>query len=228
MNILAIETSTSLLSVACKRADGITAEANLDGGFHHSENLILLVKQVLDTLRLKRENIDLVACGVGPGSFTGLRIGLAAVKGLALGFRKKIAGVSSLDIAAEGISIHSGDLAVILDARREMLYTAIYRFREGSPKKILKDSLLTFEELAKRVSSKTVFCGNAIDAYGERIKERFPGSHFLDKRFWNPEASSILSLIQKKKGSIKYLSLSQLKPAYMRLSEAEERRKKRN
>ncbi len=226
MNILAIETSSSLLSVALGRSDGVSAEINLDGGLHHAENLISLVQVALEALKLKKREIDLVACGMGPGSFTGLRIGLAAAKGLGLGLQKKIAGFSSLDIASEGIPLETGKLAVILDARREALYAAMYRFDKGVRKKIVKESLFSIDQFIERIDGKTMLMGNALETYGEKIRRIYPKVSFVEKRFWNPKASSLLSLIQKQKGKIKFLKPEQLKPAYLRLSEAEERRKK--
>ena len=117
-------------------------------------------------------------------------------------------------------------MAVILDARREAIYAAIYQFDKGVRRKILKDSLLSFDQFIERVDGKTVFVGNALETYGEKIRRVYPKAIFAEKRFWNPKASSLLSLIQKQKGKIKFLRPAQLKPAYLRLSEAEERRKK--
>ena len=228
MNVLAIETSTSILSVACRRSDGVSLEMNLEGGLRHSENLVPLIQQVLDGLQLRKKDLNVLACSVGPGSFTGLRIGLATVKGLAIGLQKKIVGVSSLDVIAEGVSLPSGKLAVILDARRHMIYGALYQFKNGNARKILKDSLLSFDQLVKRVDRTTAFVGDALVSYGDKIKQKL-GSEiaFLDKRFWNPKASSVLNWFQKQNGKVTWVSLDELKPAYLRLSQAEERRKRK-
>ena len=227
MNVLAIETSSSFLSVAAQRKDGRLAEANLKGALGHTEKLISLTRQVLGKLHIKKGEIDLLVCGLGPGSFTGLRIGLSAAKGLVLGLKKKMAGVSSLDAIAEGVSMPSGKLAVVLDARREQLYAGIYQFENGKYRKVLKDSLLSFDQLIRVVNEDTIFTGNALVTYGERIKKTLGSpAVFLKESFWYPKATSVLKVIQKQKGKIKFLTLNQLKPAYLRLSEAEERRKK--
>lgn len=225
MNILAIETSSSFLSVAARRSDGIWAEANLTGGFHHGEKLMLLIRQVLDMLRLKKQEVDSLACGLGPGSFTGLRIGLATVKGLAVSLHKKVIGVSSLDLIAEGSPVPSGRLAVVVDARREKVYAALYDCASGCPRKIVKDSLFSIDELMKKAGKDAIFSGDAVRTYGEEIRRHLGRKPvFLREEFWHPRASSIFSWLARAKPAIRPLSLQKLKPAYFRLSEAEERR----
>ena len=226
MNILAIETSSPLLSVACERSDGAVMESNLEGGLYHAENLMVLVDQILTTLKLKRSGIDLIACGVGPGSFTGLRIGLAAVKGLSTGLRKKIAPVSSIDTISEGAPIQSGNLGVLLDARRGMLYAAGYQFKNGVSKKTFGDSLLSLDQVIKKMNSGTIFCGEGLHIYGAQIKEKLGlKTQFLEERFWKPRASSVLKWIKRQNGKTKFVSSIRLIPTYLRLSEAEEKRK---
>ena len=226
MNILAVETSSPVLSVALQRRDGMTKEIIFETGLHHVEKLMLFVRELLSELQIKKEKIDLIVCGVGPGSFTGLRVGLSAVKGLALGLGKKIVAVSSLDLIAEGAGLSEEKLAVVLDARRERLYTALYQFKAGTPRKILKDSLLSLDQLIKLVDSNTVFTGSALVTYGDQIEKKLGRDvRWLDEKFWHPKASSIFSLLKHNQAAVKTIPLRQLKPMYLRLSEAEEKRK---
>src|SRR3989338_2416253 len=141
-HILAIDTSSRLLSVAVRSQNGTVFEANLDGTPRHSEQLIDLIANALKTLHLKKEDIHTFLWGLGPGSFTGLRIGLSALKGFYLGFggKKRALGASSLDVIALGSGLPSGELLVCVDARRERIYTAIYRFQKGKGKNLLKDT----------------------------------------------------------------------------------------
>ncbi len=225
MNILAVETSSALLSVASQRQGKKVVESDLDGGREHAEKLLVLIERVLKKSGLAKSKLDFLACGVGPGSFTGLRIGLAAVKGIAIGLGKKIIPVSSLDIIAEGAPISDGQLAVILDARRGMVYSAFYEFKNGIPKKTFGDSLISFGQLMKQISPKTIFSGDALRMYGSQIRERFgKKNQFLKEKFWKPRAAFIIKWISRHP-KIKFVSSAELKPAYLRLSEAEERRK---
>lgn len=225
-NILAVDTSSGILSVSAQNSEGSKIEINLDAGFRHGERLVLLIKQALADLHINKKDLDILACGIGPGSFTGLRIGLSAMKALALGLKKKVCTFSSLDLIAGGISLVSGKLAVAVNAKRERVYAAIYEFKNGAAKKILKDSSLGLNELLDYADEDTVFTGDAISAYGEIIKKRLGRKIvFLEKQFWFPKASAALSMVEAANGKIQASSLARLKPAYLRLSEAEERRK---
>lgn len=224
MNVLAIETSSSLLSVAAKRKDGVSAEINLEGGLHHAENLTRLVKEVLEILKLRKEDLDLVACGLGPGSFTGLRIGCSAAKGLAVGLKKKVLGISSLDLTAEGIPCLFEKLAVVVDARREKIYAAFYERQDGAWRKIVKDSLFSIDQLLERLDCGTALAGNALLTYGEKVRNAMGRPAVLiDGSFWNPRASLVFSWMEREKKPLRFLKLSDVKPLYLRLSEAEER-----
>ena len=225
MNILAIETSSSLLSVAARRSDGVFAELNMDGGLRHAESLVCAIKHVFEMLGLRKNDLSLIACGLGPGSFTGLRIGLSTAKGLALGLKKKVVGVSSLDLIAQGISLGDGKLAVICDARRERIYSACYHFQNGIPRKTVKDSLFTFDQLIENVDRNTIFVGDGVPIYQKAIQMTLGRKvAFIKELFWRPKASHILSWIGQAKGRLPFFPLNHLEPTYLRLSEAEERR----
>ena len=229
LNLLAIDTSSPVLGVACRRRDGVKAELTVQGGLWHTEKLMALVKQACELLKLPRTELDLVICGVGPGSFTSLRIGVAAVKGLAAGLRKPVVRMSSFDLVAEGIQMEAGKMAVILDARREKIYTAFYEYRHFVPRRVLKDSLFSVDELVKSADKNTVFCGNALVTYGDKLRERLgKRAQFLDERFWNPRPAAAFSILDRMGAKVKPVSLKDLKPAYLRLSEAEERKRMRS
>ena len=225
MNILSIDTSSSVLSVALKKG-GETAEVNFKKGLHHAENLIPLSDKLFRKLKLLPQKVDLIACGIGPGSFTGLRIGISAAKGLAIGLNTKVAAMSSLDLIASHAHIQNGILAVLLDARRERFYTAIYEFQNGIPKKkLLKDSLLTFDELRKYLVPVTHATGDGVRLFSDQIQAAVKHEIvFLSEKFWYPRAASAFDILKRQK-KIKTVALNALKPAYMRLTEAEERRK---
>ena len=223
-NILAVDTSSKLLSVALRSEQGEVFEANLEGTPRHSEQLIGLVQGGLKHLGLNKKELDHFAWGLGPGSFTGLRIGLSVLKGFHLGLRKRAFGASSLDLIALGTGMNEGKLAVCVDARRNRIYAAIYRFQSGRVAKVLKDSVLSFEALVKKVDSKTVFTGDALLTYGDRLrKELGKKALFLDSNFWYPRALFLVKLFDSNPRWLKPLTLREMIPQYLRISEAEEK-----
>lgn len=125
MNVLALDSSTDLLSVALVTPAG-KAEASLDLGLKHAERIVDLVDFCLSRASLKPSDLDLVACARGPGSFTGLRIGMATAKGMALALGKPWISVPTLDCLAWGREAFQGAVAPVLDGRRGRVYTAIY------------------------------------------------------------------------------------------------------
>lgn len=222
--ILAVDTSSNVLSVAiCSGTDAIY-EVNLDGVPRHSEYLIDLIQDGLRRLKIKKQDLEFLIWGMGPGSFTGLRIGLSALKGFQLGLKKKAFGGSSLDLIAFGTGLTSGKLAVCVDARRERIYTAIYQFKKGVVKKVLRDSLLSFDELTKKLDPETVMMtGNALATYGQAIRQKIGKEMlFLEPIFWYPRALFLIHLYESKRDWLKPLTLKSITPQYLRTSEAKE------
>ena len=126
MTVLAIDAATDILSVALKTEAG-WSEASLDLGLRHAESLMGLVDSCLESSGLKRSELGLVACSMGPGSFTGLRIGMAASKGIAAGLGIPWIPVPTLDALAWGYDFAPGAVAPIIDGKKGRLYSAIYR-----------------------------------------------------------------------------------------------------
>ncbi len=131
MNTLAIDTSTSVLSV-CIRKGEVSASLALRKGLEHSPSLLPLIERLMAEISLSADQLDLVVCSVGPGSFTGIRIGLATAKGIAFAVSKPLVGVSTLDALALPFATAPAVYPVI-DARKGRWYTALYRngVREG-------------------------------------------------------------------------------------------------
>lgn len=216
--VLAVETSSRLLSVAAQAPDGSVFETSLNGTPRHAEQLMDLVAHGLKALRLKKDDLRTLLWGSGPGSFTGLRIGFAALKGfyLGLGGRHRVFGASSLDLIAYGVGIHSGDLLVSVDARRDRIYAAVYRFHGGSIEKLLQDSLLSFDQLMKWIKPDTTLAGDAWLRYGNEIRKRCRSVHVLDEAFWYPRAASLIRLYRCRIGWLDALSLKTMTPRYFR------------
>ncbi|OGW80162.1 MAG: tRNA (adenosine(37)-N6)-threonylcarbamoyltransferase complex dimerization subunit type 1 TsaB [Omnitrophica bacterium RIFCSPLOWO2_12_FULL_44_17] len=223
-NILAVDTSSRVLSVGISQNGESVFETNLEGTPRHSEQLIDLIQHGLETVHLKKNDLTHFVWGLGPGSFTGLRIGCAFLKGFSLGCQKPVFGVSSLDAIALGSGIISGELAVCVDARREKIYTAIYKFQNGSPEKILPESVLSFEELSKEIRPGMIVTGDSILNYHIRFRNAFADQvELMQPMFWYPKASLMIRLFETWPERTKKLTLRMMVPMYLRRSEAEEK-----
>lgn len=126
MNILALDTSTDILAAALRTEEG-WAEAALDLGLRHAERLMDLVDFCLTRAGIGPADLDLLACAEGPGSFTGLRIGMATVKGMALALGKPWVAVPTLDCLAWGLDAWPGAVVPVIDGKKGRVYSAVYR-----------------------------------------------------------------------------------------------------
>src|SRR3989338_392357 len=215
-NILAVDTSSRVLSVGISQSGESVFETNLEGTPRHSEQLIGLIEDGLRRLKLKKSDLETLIWGLGPGSFTGMRIGLSVLKGFHLGLRKRSFGGSSLDLIALGSGVVSGELAVCVDARRERIYTAIYQFKNGMIQKILPDSLLTFNQLIARLKAQTLIDGDALVTYGDLIRKKMGAKAlFLNSSFWYPRALFLIHLVDQKYKWLKPLTLRTMMPQYL-------------
>lgn len=197
MKILAVDTSTAMATAAVTEDGKLLALSSAMSPKGHSQRIFGLLEKVLEESKVNIDNIDVFVCSVGPGSFTGLRIGATAVTGLAHGMKKKLIGLPTLDILAAGFFGFGGYVCPILDAQRSSVYSALYFWDNGHLKKIedfgvveiekLEDKIhkaifdhiseeaadesvkLEFEEFAKLY--KVLFCGDAVPLFIEKIKD---------------------------------------------------------
>ncbi|MGD0623798.1 MAG: tRNA (adenosine(37)-N6)-threonylcarbamoyltransferase complex dimerization subunit type 1 TsaB [Thermodesulfobacteriota bacterium] len=233
MLILAIETSTQTGSVALVEAplheDGsfrgekILGDHTLNLPGTHSERLMPSIHSLLQEASLSVGDVQGIALALGPGSFTGLRIGVSTVKGLAYALRVPVAGIPTLDALAHNVQFASTPICPILDARKREVYAALFRGDENSGlEKIGGDWALAPEDLCSRISEKTIFLGNGIEVYGEFLREKL-GSHalFAPPELSLPRAVNVarLSLPKFRKGLT--LDIFSFTPTYIRRSEAE-------
>src|SRR5215470_10896057 len=130
MRVLAVDTSSERGSVCVMEEGKIAAEIRLSSSIQHSERLFASIEFIFRFLSFKLDDIDLFAAARGPGSFTGLRVGLAATEGFVAAFNKEGAGISTLEALAWNSGITGGLIAPTIDARRGEVYGALYR-REG-------------------------------------------------------------------------------------------------
>ncbi len=231
MLILAVETSTLTGSVALMEGslDGenseekILSEITLNVPGTHSERLMPSIDRLLREASLSIDNIQGIALALGPGSFTGLRIGVSTVKGLAYALKVPVVGVPTLDALAQNVPFALSLVCPVLDARKKEVYAALFRGDgQGQIQKISEDWVVSPEDLCPRIPEKTVFLGNGMEMYRELFKEKL-GSRalFAPPELSLPRAANVarLSLPRFKDGLT--LDLFSFIPTYLRRSEAE-------
>jgi len=214
MKILAIDTATKYLSLGIYD-NGVFYEHNLETGARLSSLLAVTIKRALDALGLKVNDLDYFACGLGPGSFTGMRIGLSTMKGLSWVTRKPIIGISTLDILAMNAPYANKMIIPVMDARRGLIYSCFYRQANGFPKKLSPYMLISKEELIKKVKSPCVIFGDALSLYGDDILKGLPGATLLDKDEWRPKARNIIKLALIRVKEKKFDDLMKVNPIYI-------------
>jgi len=214
MKILGIDTTTKFLSLGLYDGKNIY-EYNLDLGIRHSTLLLPTLKRVLDALGWDIKEIDYFACGLGPGSFTGIRVGAAAIKGLSLPLNKPVVGISTLDILANKVKTPGVLIAPLIDAKRELIYCSIYKREKGRLKRIAPYMLLGEEELFGKIKQNTVMLGDALNLYKEKILKNISGAVILDKDCWYPDGHNIVYLALEKIKGKAFNSAFNIKPIYL-------------
>jgi len=214
MNILALDTSTRFLCIGIE-FEGKTKGYRFDLQRRLSEKLIPLLDRIFRRLKVKLEEFDFFCVGIGPGSFTGLRVGIAIVKGLSLNQRKNIVCVPSLDIIANNISSMKSLICPIVDARRNLVYSCLYR-KTQSLKRTSKYLLVSIDELSKRISGPAVFLGNGLLLYRDLLEKRLKGKvEYLSEDFWYPTPNSLIELAKEKIKEKKFCDPFEISPLYL-------------
>jgi len=223
MKVLGIDTSSSCGSVGLIDEELLIAESLLNSDVTHSERLLVTIERILKEARLAVGDLDGWAISLGPGSFTGLRIGVSTVKGLALATQKPVAGVSTLDTLAHQIPFTPYLICPILDARKGELYTSFYRYGEGNELKRESDYLaIKPQDLIKRIRERVIFIGDGVRTHGDTLRKSLESlaifaPHSLN--FLHGSGVARLGLELLRKGEA--LDLATFTPLYVRPSEAE-------
>lgn len=226
MNILAIDTSTSLASIALAVDEQIVGESLVNTNRTLSARLIPEIKRLLSTTGLAVADIDIFASSVGPGSFTGVRGGVATIQGLALAVGKPCAGFSSLAMLAMNFSLSNTLICPMLDARKSEVYAALYDCSSPLPSPRIDDCVLPLTPFLGQITSLTdqsvIFTGEGALRYHDQIAEQL-GNQAIFASFPHhiPHSANgtLLALHAFRQGEL--LEPSQLLPIYLRASDAE-------
>ena len=227
MNILAVDTAGKTAGVALLQDDRLLYEVYLDAGMTHSETLMPMIDTCLKMCGLTCADIDLYAVNAGPGSFTGLRIGVSAAKGLAWAKDLPCCGVSTLEAMARGVSDFDGLIVCAMDARRQQIYHALFRSENGQLTRLCDDCAIGLEELVDHlrrlpqpklvVGDGAQLCYDHLTAAGISCRLASP-----DHRFQNAAGAALAAADMARTGHT--CTAQELQPVYLRLSQAERER----
>ncbi len=209
MLILAIDTTTPIISVCLCERKKLLFEVEASSKVLNSSKLFTLVDFALSQCGKNAKEIEVIAVAVGPGSFTGVRVGVAAAKGMAYALNASVVAVSTLEAMALLYPIEGRLLFPILDARRKQFYGALFRFLGGKLERLTEDALFSPEEV-KKIAGSVTFIGEAAGKLGYGY---LPVGGIA-------KGVGVLAFERALEGC--FTSLSELKPVYLRPSDAEE------
>ncbi len=222
MKILGIETATRTGSVAIISEHGVIAEYTLNIEATHSERLMETVDRVLRGAGMALADLDGLSVSVGPGSFTGLRIGIATVKGIAAATGKPIAAVPTMKALAWNIPHAGYPVCPLLDARKKEVYAALYRYENGSLSAAMEAQTLSLDALAERISERAIFTAEGSHLFRNDIQRLFGGlALFAPLSATVPSAASVAEIGMLMLSSGEQVSPDDLGPIYLRRPEAE-------
>lgn len=224
MKILSVDSSTESATCSVLDDDKLLGEITFNYKKQHSVILMTIIDFLLSNLSLTVKDIDGFVVSKGPGSFTGLRIGAATIKGLSQGSKKPFVAVSSLDALANNMAYTEGIICPILDALRNNVYTALYEYKNDTLQRITDISIQSIDELIYTLSKydcNITFIGDALPKLKDIIKFGLPNAHFAPPFLNVVKASSLGELGLKLLNSGYNDNIYTFSPIYIRKSQAE-------
>lgn len=214
MRILGIDTSTDYLCIGLLDNNRLY-EYRFEAARQMSVLITAHIRRILEAVKIKPADIDCFACGLGPGSFTGLRVGAATIKGLSYALKKPIAGISTLDILANEVKEEGKFIIPAIDAKRGLIYCAVYKNNKSGLIKISPYMLLSKNEFIKKIKSNSIILGDAIKLYRADLLKFAPQAKLLEKDFWYPQPKNIIELALKMVKDKKLTDSFDLEPIYL-------------
>ncbi|QIB27470.1 tRNA (adenosine(37)-N6)-threonylcarbamoyltransferase complex dimerization subunit type 1 TsaB [Caloranaerobacter azorensis] len=225
MKVLAVDTSSIVATCAILDEDRLISEYILNNKRTHSQKIMPIIKEILESSELKPEDIDVFAVSIGPGSFTGLRIGVATIKSLAHALGKSVIGIPTLDALAFNLPYSEGIIVPMMDARRDRVFTGIYKWENGSLCVIQKPDVMELDELMnilKERDESIIVNGDGTLVYRQKIIEALGDRVFFAPKSANmARASSVAELALSRAKEGKFENFFDLVPDYLRKSQAQ-------
>ncbi len=222
MLVLGIESSTMQGGVALVGESGLVAEYTLNVEVTHSERLLPALDRLLQDAGVTLETLQGLAVSIGPGSFTGLRIGLSTAKGLAYATGLPLVGVPTLEVLAWSVPYVAVPVCPVLDARKQEVYAALYRYEHGALSEVMEAAALPPETLCAKIRRPTLFLGDGLVAHGDLFR-RLLGEKLLTPpaAHRGPRPASVAELGRQRLLRGERDAAERLVPLYLRPSEAE-------
>ena len=229
MKILALETSAKAVSAAVSEDGKILCSGYQDTGLTHSRTLMPIVEHILKNTGLTVADMDAIAVAAGPGSFTGIRIGVAAAKGLAFAADKPAVGVSTLAAMARNVAFCDGLVVCAMDARRQQVYNALFQAKDGQLTRLTPDRAISLEELAAELANdlhpKTVV-GDGARLCFAHLTEAGISCRLAPAQLVMQNAMSVALEAEAMAAEGKLVSAQALEPVYLRPAQADRLRQK--
>lgn len=230
MKILAFETSAKAASVALTQEGKLLGECYQNTGLTHSQTLMVMAQDLLQQCGVAISQLDAVAVAKGPGSFTGVRIGVAAAKGLAWGAELPCIGVSTLSAMAVGLGAWQGYVCPVMDARRSQVYNALFHVDCGKYTRIREDQAISLQELGedvKNLSQPIFLVGDGSVLCYNALLEAVPALVLPPEHRMHQRAVGVALEAQRMMHEGAIPPAAELVPNYLRLSQAERERNER-
>ena len=230
MKLLAFETSAKAASVALTQEGKLLGESYQNTGLTHSQTLMVMAQDLLRQCGVAISQLDAVAVAKGPGSFTGVRIGVAAAKGLAWGAELPCVGVSTLSAMAVGLGAWQGYVCPVMDARRSQVYNALFHVDCGKYTRIREDRAISLQELGedvKNLSQPIFLVGDGSVLCYNTLLEAVPALVLPPEHRMHQRAVGVALEAQRMMHEGAIPPAAELVPNYLRLSQAERERNER-
>ena len=227
MLILAFETSAKAGSVALHDGEKLLAESYQNTGLTHSQTLMAMAEDMIKSCGCTPQEIGAVAVAAGPGSFTGVRIGVAAAKGFAWGKQLPCYGVSTLEAMALGLGVYEGYVLPVMDARRSQVYNAVFRAKEGKLQRLCQDRAISLGDLAEEIKNleENIFLvGDGSVLCYNTLKQEVPNLVLPPEHCMHQRAAGVALAAMAKLAAGEPGDACSLEPNYLRLSQAERER----
>jgi tRNA threonylcarbamoyladenosine biosynthesis protein TsaB len=221
--ILGIETSTAQISVAIGGHEGVIASAQARRGQRHAETLVPMVSYICQVAHVSLSEIGAVAVGVGPGLYTGLRVGISAAKAMALGLRTPMIGVPSLDLLAFPVRFTNRLIVTLMDARRGEVFHAAYRSTPGGIQRLGPHEVASPEDVASDLQAANRDClivGDGGLRYADLLAP-LRGIELAEAGLAYPSASALVQLAHAQALREEFVAPDEVRPVYLRRPDAE-------
>lgn len=230
MKILAIDTSATAASAALCDENKIIGEFFINTKLTHSRTLMPMVESLLANTNVQTSDITAVAVNCGPGSFTGVRIGVAAAKGLAFADDLPCIEVSTLESLAYNMQFAKGIICTVMDARCSQVYNALFKCDGVKPERLCEDRALSIAELSEELKGydeRIILVGDGAELCYNAMKELLPNVELAPMTVRFQRASSTALIALEKFNNNEVLSAAEIMPMYLRLPQAQRELKKK-